>query len=405
MKRVIMHIDVNNAFLSWTAIELLKKGYKYDIRNSYAVIGGDEKSRRGIVLAKSMPAKKMGVVTGETLYSARKKCPSLRTYPSNYKWYQEMSNAFVAILRKYSPDIEQVSVDECYLDYGKVQNLYGDPYEFAKKIQKEIYHTLGFTVNVGIANNKLCAKMASDFSKPNKIHTLYQEEVKEKMWPLPVEDLFGIGRKSAPKLHELGIHTIGDLAHTSPEKLTKYFKNQSLDMIRSANGENDSEVVSTIEDPKGIGNETTLDHDIRNKGELYPFLLALSENVAIRLRSQNKYAYVVVVTLKDQYFKRISHQRKLVNATNLTDEIAKVACQILDEMWKEDMAVRLIGVRLDHLTTVSHHQVSFFEDLEDREENKKLDQTVDQLKQKYGFKIIKKASLIDYKVGKKYLNH
>lgn len=405
MKRVIMHIDVNNAFLSWTAIELLKKGYKYDIRNSYAVIGGDEKSRRGIVLAKSMPAKKMGVVTGETLYSARKKCPSLRTYPSNYKWYQEMSNAFVAILRKYSPDIEQVSVDECYLDYGKVQNLYGDPYEFAKKIQKEIYHTLGFTVNVGIANNKLCAKMASDFSKPNKIHTLYQEEVKEKMWPLPVEDLFGIGRKSTPKLHELGIHTIGDLAHTSPEKLTKYFKNQSLDMIRSANGENDSEVVSTIEDPKGIGNETTLDHDIRNKGELYPFLLALSENVAIRLRSQNKYAYVVVVTLKDQYFKRISHQRKLVNATNLTDEIAKVACQILDEMWKEDMAVRLIGVRLDHLTTVSHHQVSFFEDLEDREENKKLDQTVDQLKQKYGFKIIKKASLIDYKVGKKYLNH
>ena len=113
MKRIIMHIDVNNAFLSWTAIELLKKGYKYDIRNSYAVIGGDEKSRRGIVLAKSTPAKKMGVVTGETLYSARKKCPSLRTYPSNYKWYQEMSNAFVAILRKYSPDIEQVSIDEC----------------------------------------------------------------------------------------------------------------------------------------------------------------------------------------------------------------------------------------------------------------------------------------------------
>lgn len=405
MKRIIMHIDVNNAFLSWTAIELLKKGYKYDIRNSYAVIGGDEKSRRGIVLAKSTPAKKMGVVTGETLYSARKKCPSLRTYPSNYKWYQEMSNAFVAILRKYSPDIEQVSIDECYLDYGKVQNLYGDPYEFAKKIQKEIDDTLGFTVNIGIANNKLCAKMASDFSKPNKIHTLYQEEVKEKMWPLPVEDLFGIGRKSAPKLHELGIHTIGDLAHTSPEKLTKYFKNQVYDMIRSANGENDSEVVSTIEDPKGIGNETTLDHDIRNKGELYSFLRALSENVAIRLRSQNKYAHVVVVTLKDQYFKRTSHQRKLVNATNLTDEIAKVACQILDEMWKEDMAVRLIGIRLDHLTSVSHHQVSLFEDLEDREENKKLDQTVDQLKQKYGFKIIKKASLIDHKVGKKYLNH
>mgnify|MGYP002539441008 FL=1 len=138
MKRIIMHIDVNNAFLSWTAIELLKNGYKYDIRNSYAVIGGDEKSRRGIVLAKSMPAKKMGVVTGETLYSARKKCPSLRTYPGNYQWYKKMSDAFITILRKYTPDVEQVSVDECFLDYGKVQNLYGDPYTFALKIQEAI---------------------------------------------------------------------------------------------------------------------------------------------------------------------------------------------------------------------------------------------------------------------------
>lgn len=403
MKRIIMHIDVNNAFLSWTAIELLKKGYQYDIRNSYAVIGGDEQSRRGIVLAKSTPAKKMGVVTGETLYSARKKCPSLRSYPSNYKWYQEMSEAFIHILKQYSPDIEQVSVDECYLDYGKVQNLYGDPISFAHKIQKEIYDTLGFTVNVGIANNKLCAKMASDFSKPNKIHTCYEEEVKEKMWPLDVGDLFGVGKKSACKLHELGIHTIGNLAQTKVDLLYPYFKNQAQEMIRSANGIHDSEVVSTIEDPKGIGNETTLERDIANKKELYPYLMALSENVTLRLRKQNKYAYVVVLTLKDKYFRRMSHQKKLVNATNITSEVYEIAKKILDEMWKEE-PIRLIGVRLDHLTTISHHQVSFFEDLEEREEDNALEKTVDELKEKYGHKIIKKASLLNNKVGKKYLN-
>src|SRR5574344_247036 len=227
MENIIMHIDVNNAFLSWTAVDLLNKGYKYDIRNSYAVIGGDPKKRSGIVLAKSIPAKKMGVVTGETLYSARKKCPSLKSYYGDYKLYGEMSKKFINILKKYTPDIEQVSVDECYLDYGKVKKLYGDELEFAKKIQKEIFDTLGFTVNIGIANNKLCAKMASDFSKPNKIHTLYDYEVKTKMWPLPIGDLFGVGRRSVSKFELLNIHTIGDLAESDVNTLYKYFKNQS----------------------------------------------------------------------------------------------------------------------------------------------------------------------------------
>ncbi len=398
--RIIMHIDVNNAFLSWTALDLLNKGYKYDIRNSYAVIGGDEKSRSGIVLAKSTPAKKMGVVSGETLYSARKKCPSLKTYPSNYLWYKEMSDAFLDILKKYTPDIEQFSIDECFLDYGKVQKLYGDPFEFAKKVQKEIYDTLGFTVNIGIANNKLCAKMASDFSKPNKIHTCYMEEVPMKMWPLPIGELFGVGKKSAEKLLELGISTIGDLAHAKKETLYPYFKNQSSYLIASANGMDSSEVQSTLEEPKGIGNETTLNHDISSKKELYPYLMALSENVTRRLRKQDSYASVVVVTLKDKYFKRMSHQKKLMNATNIQSEVYEVTKQILNEMWK-DIPVRLVGVRLDHLSKTSLHQVSLFEDLKEKEENKELEKTIDALKDKYGSKIIKKASLTKT-VNKKY---
>lgn len=403
MKRIIMHIDVNNAFLSWTAVLYLKQGSKIDIRNTYAVIGGDEKARHGIVLAKSNPAKKRGVVTAETLYSAKRKCPNLQVYPPNYNFYKKMSDSMLNLIRKYSPDIEQMSIDECFLDYTPVKHLYGDEVEFAYKLKKEIYDTLGFTVNIGIGNNKLCAKMASDFSKPYKVHTLYEDEVSKKMWPLKVDELFGIGKRTAIKLHNLNINTIYDLAHTDGSFLYKYFKNQAYDMIAAANGQGSDVVVSEESIPKGIGNETTLSRNISNKEELESYLLALSENVAIRLRKQKKYASVVVVTLKDKFFKRTSHQKKLVNATNLTEEIYKTAREILDEMNVED-GVRLIGVRLDKLSDTSSHQVSLFEDLKVREDNNELEKTVDELKEKYGFKVIKKASLIDSKVFKKYLN-
>ncbi len=395
-----MHIDVNNAFLSWSAIDLLNHGYKYDIRNSYAVIGGDEKSRTGIVLAKSTPAKKMGIYTSETLYSARKKCPALKCYPPNYNFYVEMSNKLFELLSKYTPDIEVASVDECYLDYTPVKKLYGDELEFAKKIQKEIYDTLKFTVNVGIANNKLCAKMASDFEKPFKIHTLYDYEVKEKMWPLPVGELFGIGRKSSEKLVNLGIKTIKDLATADSNFLYKYFKNQALVMINSANGIDNSRVVSEAEELKGIGNEITLDHDVISKEELKQNLLFLSDKVARRLRNTNRYAYVVAITLKDKYFKRKSRQRKLKNPTNVSEEIYSVCVSILDEM-EEIEPVRLIGVRLNNLVDKCEHQVSLFEDVEVHENSEELDKTVDKLKDKYGSNIVKKASLINVKDKKR----
>ena len=314
MERIIMHIDVNNAFLSWTAIDLLNKGSKYDIRGSYAVIGGDETRRSGIVLAKSTPAKRLGIVTGETLYSARQKCRVLKTYPPNFKFYQEMSNKLFNLISKYSPDIEVASVDECYLDYTKIMNLQGNPLEFASRLQKEILDELKFTVNIGIANNKLCAKMASDFTKPYKIHTLYKEEIKEKMWPLNVGELFGIGKKTVPKLNKLNIYTIKDLATTTPEILYPYFKNQSQSMINWANGIDNSLVISKPRDPKGIGNEITLNNDINSITKLYEYLLLLSEKVGTRLRKQNKYARVIVVILKDNKFKKYSHQKKNRNA-------------------------------------------------------------------------------------------
>ena len=388
MKRIVMHIDVNNAFLSWTAIDLLNHGSKYDIRNSYAVIGGDEEARRGIVLAKSMPAKKMGVVTAETLYSARKKCPSLRVYPPNYKWYQFMSNSLFELLKEYTPDIEIVSIDECYLEYTNVMKLYGDPIEFAKKIQKEINEKLKFTVNIGIAENKLCAKMASDFLKPNKIHTLFSDEIKEKMWPLPINKLFGIGKQTSKKLIALNIKTIADLANADPDFLYKHFKNQALRMIEIANGIDNGLVDSSVSAPKGISNSTTLSHDVTNREELEKIIIAIADNVSLALRKEGKYASVVAVMLKDNFFKTTSHQKKLKNATDLTLEIRKTALELFREMYHGE-AIRLVGVRLDQLTDVLNHQVSLFENVEEREENKKLDETIDILKERFGNNIIK----------------
>ena len=391
MERIIFHIDVNNAFLSWTALDLLNQGYKYDIRDSYAVIGGDPKARKGIVLAKSNACKKLGIYTSMTLYEAKKKCSVLKIYPPNYKLYSEMSNKLFDLLSKYTPDIEIASIDECYLDYGKVKNLYGDEYEFATKLQKEIYETLKFTVNIGIANNKLCAKMASDFSKPNKIHTLYTNEVESKMYPLPINDLFMIGKKTSEKLMNLGIKTIGDLANFPYDKLYPHFKNQAKFLINQARGIDDSIVDNETFIPKGISNEITLEKDITTKEELYPYLMSICEAISVRLRRQKKYATVICVILKDNYFKRKSHQKKLVNATNVTSDIYKFAKEILDEMWNDER-IRLIGVRLDKLVDNVMYQASLF-DSDNNIEESKVDNVIDILKQKYGNKIITKASL------------
>ena len=312
-----------------------------------------------------------------------------------------MSNALFNLISKYTPDLEKMSIDECFIDYTPIMHIYGDPLKFAYNLKNEVKNTLGFTVNVGIANNKLCAKMASDFSKPDKVHTLFKTEIKTKMWPLPIDELFGVGKKTAIKLKNLNINTVEELALTDKNKLKPIFKNMTDDLINSAWGRGSDIVESSIDPPKGIGNETTLNHNIFSKEELHQYLLALSENVTIRLRKQNKYASVVVVTLKNKYFKRFSHQKKLVNATNITEEVYETAKEVLDEM-KVDDGIRLIGVRLDGLKDEVKHQVSLFENLEEREENKNLDKAIDDLKEKYGFKIIKKASLINDNTRSKY---
>lgn len=400
MERIIFHIDVNNAFLSWTAVEMMKHGHKEDIRLTDAVIGGEAKTRQGIVLAKSISAKSKGIVTGERLYEALKKCPNLKTYPPNFHIYNQMSKALFNLLYQYTPDLEIFSIDECYLDYGKVKKMYGDELVFAHKISQEIKDTLGFSVNIGIGNNKLCAKMASDFSKPDKIHTLYDHQIEEKLWPLPISELLWIGKKSSAKLLSLNIKTIGDLAKADSHLLYPYFKNQTLKMIENAKGIDLSTVVSESSEQKGISNSTTSDRDLANPKDICQVLRCLCDNVAISLRSQNKYAHVISVTLKDQFFHSYSHQRRIVNATNSTLEITKIASQLFAEMWNEE-PIRLVGISLNSLCSTVNHQVSLFESMESKDQNSALDKTVDHLKDKYGSKVIKNAILYGSNISKK----
>ncbi len=391
MERIIFHIDVNNAFLSWTAIDLLNKGYKEDIRNIVSVIGGDEKTRNGIVLSKSTPAKKYGIKTAETLYSARKKYKDVKVFPADHKYYSMMSKKMFNLLSNYSPDIEIASVDECYLDYGKIKNLYGDELKFAYMLKDKIKNDLGFTVNIGIANNKLCAKMASDFEKPDRVHTLYMNEIKEKMWPLPIEDLFGIGKSSAEKLKEIGINTIGELAISSEERIRRIFKNQSNHVIEIANGIDNSELELYWE-PKGISNEITLPKDERNIEVLSEKLLMLSETVSKRLRKEEKYTSTICVILKDNNFIRKSHQRSLINPTNITSEIYKNSKEILKEFYRGE-GIRLIGIRLDNLTDKESHQIDLFENFVEQNKEEKIDKIIDEINDKLGKNIITKASI------------
>ena len=383
-ERIILHIDANNAFLSWTAIDMIKNGYKYDIRKRYSIIGGDESQRRGIVLAKSNLCKQKGVVTAETIYNARRKCPYLEVYPPNFKIYKEYSDKMFNYLLNYTDIIERYSIDECFLDYTDLQILFGDPIKTAYKIKEDIKKQFGFTVNVGIGNNKLCAKMASDFSKPDKVHTLFINEVKEKMWPLPIEDLFMIGKSSSKKLRELNINTIEDLAKANPNLLVKYFKNRTIPMIDSANGIDDSKVEYEYSDPKSISSSTSLPYNYKNKEEIYEILKELSIDVVNRLKKSKLYAQNVSIWIKYSDFTKISKQIKLNNPIDSEFDIYNNSIKLFNKIWNEE-PVRALCVGVSDLTKTNSVQLNLFTSniKEDKRKDKKLQETMDKINKKY----------------------
>ena len=388
MERQIMHIDVNNAFLSWYAIWRLNNGETEDIREIPAIIGGDETKRAGIVLAKSNLAKQFGIVTGETIYQARKKCPNVKIFQGDYKVYKEYSNKLYNLLLEYTDKIERFSIDECFLDMtGYLMN--NTLIDKAKEIRKRVNEELEFTVNIGLSNNKILAKMASDFEKPNKIHTLYPNEIENKMWQLSVNELFMLGRKTVPKLYNMKIRTIGDLAKTDKEKLINIFGKHGKLMWEYANGIDESEVIYKYEPPKSISNSTTLARDINNIDKLYEVLLTLAEYVAFRLRKYEMFAKVVNVGLRTSNFKDYSHQKKSDMPTSNTKDIYSIAKELLKEMYNGE-PIRLVSLKVDNLCDKSEIQLSLF-NATDNSKQEKLDKTLDKLKEKYGYSSITRA--------------
>ena len=389
MKKQILHIDVNNAFLSWTAVEKLKQGSQIDIREIPAIIGGDETKRSGIVLAKSMKAKEFGIRTAETIYQAKIKCPNVQIFESDFKIYRKYSDALYHLLLQYTDKIERFSIDECFLDMTKY--LMKDTlFNKAKEISKRVKEELGFTVNIGVANNKLLAKMASDFTKPDKIHTLYTEEISEKMWKLPISELFMLGKRTVPKLYNMQIKTIGDLAKADKNRLEKKFGKHGIMMWEYANGIDESEVKYQKEKPKGIGNSITLPQNISNLKKLEEILLALTEQVTYRLRRYDLLANTVNVQLRTKEFEDTSHQGKLLEATSTTKEIYQKAKELLEQMYQQGKAIRLIGVRVDNLIEKEEQQLSFFKN-EQNQKQENLDKAIDTLKEKYGYHAITRA--------------
>ena len=398
MNRLIFHIDVNSAFLSWESVRRLQKGLP-DLRDIPACIGGDPQKRTGIVVAKSIPAKKYGVQTGEPVAMALRKCPDLVIVKSDFELYIKCSRAFKEICASYAPVMESFSIDEVFLDMTGTSLIYPDPIKTAHEIKDKIRNELGFTVNVGISTNKLLAKMASDFEKPDKVHTLFPEEIPTKMWPLQVRDLLFLGKASEKKLTEAGIYTIGDMAHARETEIQTLLGNKAGHQLwQYACGIDDSPVRAQPEEAKGFSVETTFNDDIISVEQMLPILLEQCDVVTTRMRRKGKKCTSVSVTFRTLDFRNRSHQTTLPNATDMTDEIYKNAKKLFIESWKGE-PLRLIGVALTNLTNESFEQMSLFEDNEQKERHRKLDATMDAIRQKFGNDKITRASIMNSNAG------
>ena len=393
--RTIFHIDVNSAYLSWTSVENLKTGNGPDLREIPAIIGGDQKTRHGVVLAKSIPAKKFGIHTGEPVVNALKKCPNLVMAPPNHDLYHAYSCRMMDFLHSLTPDIEQVSIDECYMDYSPIAAQYSSPEAAAAYIRDSVREKFHFTVNVGISDRKVLAKMASDFQKPDKTHTLYQEEIPEKMWPLPVSALFTCGHSSAETLRKLGILTIGDLAKTDPVILESHLKSHGRSLWKYANGIDDSVVALVPSKAKGIGNSTTLSSDALTEEDARKVLLSLCESVGQRLRSSHQLAGQICTEIRYSDFRNVSHQMPLTVPTASPDLLLESAVSLFDELW-DGTPIRLLGVRTSKLVPEDEPvQLSLFDYAASRsEKQQKLDAALDDIRAKYGKDAVKRGSFV-----------
>ena len=403
MSRLIFHIDVNSAFLSWEATRRVSMG-EDDIRLIPSAIGGDREKRTGVILAKSIPAKKFGIKTGEPVAAALRKCPDLFLARPDFKLYEASSHAFISIVKEFAPVVEQVSIDECFADFSGTHRIYPDPIALAHTIKDKIRNELGFTVNVGIGECKLLAKMASDFEKPDKVHTLFRSEIPLKMWPLKVGELYSVGHATAEKLERAKIFTIGDLANTDVARVQRIVGQKMGKQIHDyANGIDPSLVLAEPEEAKGYSISTTMEEDVTKATQAYPVLLALADSVTARIRSDGAKAFCIAVQIRSNDFKTKSHQRSLMNPTDISQEVYEISKELFDELWDGVTPLRLLGIAMTNITREETVQFSLFPD-EKKEKARKIDKAKDALNAKFGSATIVRGSSIQTKidVGKKY---
>lgn len=412
--RYIYHIDVNSAYLSWSAVYRLRElGEEEDLRDIPSIIGGDEESRHGIVLAKSVPAKKYGIETAEPVASARRKCPGLRVVPSDFQVYRRYSKAFMGILKKYSGEIYQYSIDEAWVVFDGCEELYGDMVEFAYRLKDEIKDTLGFTVNIGVSTRFDLAKIAGDFEKPDRVHTLFEDEVPSKLWPLPVNVILYVGKKMAAALRNLGIITVKDLYDADPEVISRNLGKFGMALWDNVHGKDIEPADHNDSDQKGYGHSTTTTNNVTDWKAAKEVLMMLSDRVGARLRDDGVYVSCISVSARYEDFDHTGRQMMIDNPTNSTSKIYETACELLASFWNEDRPIRQLGVRTTKVSDQKYEQLSLFDvDLNHNiladdsaisqagqisafnEKKEKADAAMDKLRLKLGKDIVKRGNQI-----------
>ncbi|QIK57612.1 DNA polymerase IV [Erysipelothrix sp. HDW6A] len=390
--RIIFHIDINHCFAQ------IEEMMNPELRNVAMCVGGDEKSRSGIVLARNLKAKEYGVQTAETLRDAKKKCPHLVVVTPHSDLYMYYTSKVKDIYREYTDKVESYGADEAWIDVTESYHLFGKPYDLAYEMQRRVLEEYGLTVSVGVSWNKVFAKLGSDLIKPSGMTIITRSNYKEIVWPLPVSELLYVGKQTTPKLNALGIYTIGDLATSSVKKLEKHFGVKGLQMWEFANGieEGDVDYSGVMPAPKSIGNSTTPPHDINTNHQAKIIFRHLADSVASRLHDEKMKGFTISISLRDIQLVTITRQKRISKATNNSTEILKTAMMLLEENYTFNIPLRSIGISVSNLIdNPEFEQISIFENT--KESNQKqaiIDDTIDKLRDKFGYNVIKRASAV-----------
>ncbi|THF83878.1 DNA polymerase IV [Cohnella fermenti] len=387
--RVILHMDMNAFYCSVHAAE--EPGI---YKGKATAVAGSVEMRKGIVVTSSYEARARGVRTGMTVRQAQNLCPELLLIRPDFDLYRRYSKAFLRISRSYTPLVEAMSIDECYMDItGSGQ--FGTPLEIADEIQRRVREDLSLPCSIGIAPNKLLAKMASDMRKPNAITVLRRRDVPALLWDKPCQTLFGIGKKSAEKLERMNIRTIGQLANADAKMLADKFGVYGEWMKRAANGIDNSPVEPEREAAKSIGHTTTLPADLTEREQYRHVLLNLADQTTRRLRKHGMLSSTVSITIRDPDMKTITRATTLDAPTESTDEVYRVACSLMDRHWKSGQPVRLLGITLQGLsekkTTPVQLDLFSYEEAPRKEE---LNKVMDRLRDKYGESAVLTAGML-----------